>query len=209
MSVNFDHPVESLTWVEAAKFANAYSIKKKLKPTYIFSAEDPTQLVGINAPQENIYKAEGFRLATAAEYDYVLTAGGVYEVSFSPTTQEVAEYYELQKSALTFPVGYLFPHVFSGNTFYDLYGMQQFTHDAHDSEGQNDDENNFPMVIDPYRNFNVQRLGFNNKRIVRGSGYDILKWVKSKMEFGRSVQESRDRLPTVGVRLARTINPGS
>ena len=78
-----DHPVEDFTWWSVIVFANRLSEKYGLKPSYDLSGvkfkpgtsaesgtletEDPNADALINAPEGNIYLAEGYRLPTEAE----------------------------------------------------------------------------------------------------------------------------------------------
>ncbi|MCY4644340.1 MAG: SUMF1/EgtB/PvdO family nonheme iron enzyme, partial [Bacteriovoracales bacterium] len=68
-----DNPVENVGWWSALQFANRFSESRGLKPAYDLSVEGE---IRINAPKGDIYRAEGFRLPTEAEQEYILRAGG-------------------------------------------------------------------------------------------------------------------------------------
>lgn len=87
ISMRPDHPVETITWWSAAAFCNTLSQKAGLKPVYDFkdvtfhqetSAKEgnlaiDVGTVKINAPEGNIYLAEGYRLPTRIEFLHAIS----------------------------------------------------------------------------------------------------------------------------------------
>ncbi len=136
-----DHPVESVTWFSALVFANRLSEEHGLKPVYDFSAvkfkpvtsaEEGTLdniesgEIKINAPDGDYYQAEGYRLPTEAEHEYVRknlgTANGKYYFGDDETELKNHAWFDKNSNGMTHSVGELEPLIINGNKFYDLYG---------------------------------------------------------------------------------------
>jgi formylglycine-generating enzyme required for sulfatase activity len=79
-TMNGDHPVEQVSWYDAIAYCNALSAVKGLKPAYVIknirrssAGSIVSAYVWINGL--SIYKVEGFRLPTEAEWEYAARAG--------------------------------------------------------------------------------------------------------------------------------------
>jgi formylglycine-generating enzyme required for sulfatase activity len=135
-----DNPVENITWYSAIVFANRLSEKHGLKPTYDLSeikwvqgtsAENGTLQVEsgeikINAINGDYYLAEGYRLPTEAEQEYLLramgAANGKYYFGDSEVELKDHAWYGDNSDKQTHPVGQLRPLIINGKEFYDLLG---------------------------------------------------------------------------------------
>lgn len=123
-----DHPVENVTWWSAVIFANKLSEWAGLKPVYDLSevtftggtSAEQGDLVGnawkvkINAPQGNIYLAEGYRLPTKAEFFHVANHAKGDVLSHAWLVDNSKQH--------THAVAQLLPIVIDGKNFYDLIG---------------------------------------------------------------------------------------
>lgn len=127
-----DNPVELVNWWAALEFANRMSEKAGLKPAYDLSRirmksesdvkfgrliPESGELV-INAPEGNIYKAQGYRLPTDREIDFMLRhAVHSYGASLGEYTWNRSN-----SGETTHPVSQFAPVLVEGKPFYDLLG---------------------------------------------------------------------------------------
>ena len=201
-----DHPVESVTWWSVVEYANRLSIKKGLKPAYDLSgvrfksgtsAEAGTLSaesgeLKINAPGGDIYRAEGYRLPTEAEQEYVLRnlgkAKGNYH--FGDDVAQLKDYawFDKNSGGMTHPVAQLRPLTINGYDFYDLHGnVWEWSHDRKDE---------LKGGVDPQG----PRSGSN--RVVRGGSWSS--YAHYLRSAGRNSCDPGDRYDNVGFRLVRT-----
>ncbi|MCY4643016.1 MAG: formylglycine-generating enzyme family protein [Bacteriovoracales bacterium] len=136
-----DNPVEQVSWSSALVFANRLSEAHGLRPVYDLSkakwrhGQDRAEngdlemgdgTIGVNAPRGNYYKAQGFRLPTQEEQEYLLRAGGKEEgkYAFGDNENDLKEYawYAENADGQTHPVGKRRPIIIDGHKFYDLHG---------------------------------------------------------------------------------------
>ena len=147
-----DHPVESMTWWSVLVFANKLSEQYGLKPAYDLSkiiwkqgtraengtlqveSESEGKKIKINANggvydpyiKDIYYQAEGFRLPTEAEQEYMLraagTANGIYYFGDNEAELKDHAWYIDNSDDQTHLVAELKPLIIDGKEFYDLLG---------------------------------------------------------------------------------------
>jgi formylglycine-generating enzyme required for sulfatase activity len=196
-----NNPLESITWYSAAEFCNRMSISAGLEPTYDFSdvrfasgtrAENGTlsaeyqayKNIKINAQDENIYLAKGFRLPTLEESQNVIKAASNKSVLLN-----IEKHGWLYSNSLlqTHPVAELEPVVIAGQAIYDTIGnVWEWNHNSKGFYARSDTQS------DPRD---------NNKRCVSG-------WCwRSEDIFHPTVHSlyESDIARTVGFRPVRTL----
>ena len=201
-----NHPVSNVSWLSAVKYANRLSALKGLKPAYDLSgiifdentSEEKGNLravsgkVKINAPNGDIYQAEGFRLPTEAEYAFLLQFGGPPETTFpfGNNLYELKNYewhMENSKGSLQAVAG-LSPYTFNGHDFYDLIGnMSIWMHDI--------GWGNRPDGMNP-RGFYEGRNHVSRSASYFCTAHSMNSYIRS---------DSHEPSTTRGFRLARTI----
>ncbi len=205
---------------------NAYSVQKNLKPAYIFSGKAPWPLIGVDAPDGDIYQAEGYRLPTVAEFDYVLTQGGKFAISFFPSEDELEYFRKLSQLEDGFEVGEVFPMKFQNAIFFDLHGGTQWTNDSVLDTSWDQEVSHYKGVKTIFHNFfNRCRVpGFefqhvtnpeetntspnfkvSNSRRLRGELLPTTCVIKLGNMITASVYEVNDWRYKHGIRLARTL----
>lgn len=135
-----DNPVEQVTWWSVVAYANKLSEKNGLRPAYDLSglkfesgtrAENGTLKVEkgelkISAPSGNIYEAEGYRLPTEAEQEFLMRSGGIEDgmFHFGNDIAELKNYawYDGNSKRTTHPVAELKPVVIGDKIIFDLHG---------------------------------------------------------------------------------------
>lgn len=209
ISMQPDHPVENLTWWSAVVFANRLSEKMGLKPAYDLSnlkldghAEDGTLLapageIRILAPDGDIYRAEGYRLPTEAEQEYVLRNLGATKTEFPHglSLAELSDYgwNKLNSGGSTHAVGTTSKTLMvNGEEFHDLIGnTDEWSHDGYKARLFMGGEN--PAVF-PSRT--IDRI------LVGRSWYEF----PQQALFGlRSTRFPDGRSSGIGLRLVRTL----
>lgn len=194
-----DNPVEQITWWSSIVAANKLSEKHGLKPAYDTSGivwqKDTSAGRGtlrvesgelkINAPDQNIYLAEGYRLPTEAEQVNCLLLeqqqNGAFNLILRAWFSDNAKY-------TTHPVALLRPLLIGGGPIYDLAGNVL--------EWSQDWLGPMSGGVDP-----VWPMG-DSSRVARGGA-----WVNSALALGPHIRFSfgpRDRDATIGVRFVRT-----
>ncbi|MGE0762311.1 MAG: formylglycine-generating enzyme family protein [Bdellovibrionales bacterium] len=206
-----DNPLENATFWSKLIFANKISEKYGLKPAYDFSgvkwkdgtrAEDGTLKlesgqVKINASNEDYYLAEGFRLPTEAEQEYIMSALGRAKSTyfyFVDTEADLEDYawYSKNSDEKTHPVGTTAKSlIINGHEFHDVLGnVFEQGYDSWDS----DKWQWLPGGTNP--------LGKEGLvRIMRSGGWNSGPWVLTD----RVDVMPNDRIRFLGFRLVRTL----
>lgn len=104
-----NHPVESVSWEDSVKFANALSLALGLTPAFEGSDNDARLA----------WSSNGFRLPFEAEWEYAAKANTVFKYSGSDNIDEVAWYNETTNYEGTCPVGTKKPNAWG---LYDMSG---------------------------------------------------------------------------------------
>jgi formylglycine-generating enzyme required for sulfatase activity len=106
-----EHPVEMVSWFDAAAFCNELSKKEGLAPYYVIP----------NWNQVMVGRGEGYRLPTEAEWEYACRAGTQTRYSFGDDAAMLGEYawYHPDSKCQTWPVGRKRPNAWG---LYDMHG---------------------------------------------------------------------------------------
>ena len=133
-----NHAVVGVSWWEAIEFANKLSIQQGLKPVYNIG---PQGTVTINAPGEDIYQTEGFRLPLWEEIHHL----------DHKMSQVIGEENHDRKQALGWekhlPVYELAPQIIDGYEFYDIdVGLNEWTGDTKAEYGNGDPAERYIII---------------------------------------------------------------
>ena len=170
-------PVETVSWVEAVQFCNALSTQNNLQPCYEIPA-NPEKIT--SNPQAN-----GYRLPTEAEWEYVCKAGT--SGSRYGELNEIA-WFKVNSGGGTHEVGQKQPNAWG---LYDMLG------------------NVWEWTADVYLPDGYSRHARDNPRVESGSDRHVLRGGSFKSDItqarcgARAYGVPQDRLYSVGLRIVR------
>ena len=210
-----DFPKNNVSWWSVAEYANRLSIRHNLPPVYDFSEmtfdettspekgdwRAKTGKLKINAPEENIYLAKGYRLPTNAESTWLRYLS-------QPTNNDFGIYEWLRSGAPEMELhgvrekqGY----IIAGNPFYDIHGLlREFSNNwyhlkFHRLEGKNPQGAKEADEILVANQVNGQKTSYgSNDRLNRNN--------EIKYDATGAVRANSGS-PEVGFRLVRTVKP--
>ncbi|HEX5104969.1 MAG TPA: formylglycine-generating enzyme family protein, partial [Pirellulaceae bacterium] len=148
-----NHPVETVSWNDAAEFCAKLSQKEKLKPFYFRSSETVTPLDGT-----------GYRLPTEAEWESACRAGTTTRFWAGDEEQDLisADWYGRNSSGRTHAAGELKANPFGLS---DMHGnVWEWGQDSWDPSFDGKIEQN--VVVDPSGPFSA-----GSKRVFRGGNW--------------------------------------
>ena len=233
-----DYPVMAFTFWSALVFANKISELNNLKPVYDLSelmfkttddeAKDQLMVISgklkFNAPDNDITKAEGYRLPTAIEQLYVLTDRGrsegdyftgldnknIFNYAFIPENNPLIEHYACSVAEMP---GLLM----DGHYFYELYGnVSEVSNDVADLQPDSvrgPNHNKLKKLIASLKR-NGEDYGLNSlnarpelARSTRGGVYfdTTYNTVMPMTVRGCGFLETNTRAGQTGFRLVRTL----
>jgi formylglycine-generating enzyme required for sulfatase activity len=111
------HPMEQMTWADAAEYCNKRSIEEDLKPCYDLETSRCD------------FQADGYRLPTEAEWEYACRGGTSTTYSFGGDLRKLKDcaWYTENSSKKTHPVGKKKPNAWG---IYDMHGsVAEWCHD--------------------------------------------------------------------------------
>ncbi len=199
-----NHPVETMTWWSAIYFANELSKKHGLKPAYNFDHltwEEGTKaangtlnikigMVKINSVDGNIYNAEGYRLPTEAEQEYLLQKS-VEHMDYFNSNISTHAWLKSNSENQTHRVEESIPLFVDGNPISDLFGNV--------AEWSND-----WFKEDLTGGINPTGSATGGAKITRGSNWSSPVMYSHPTE--REQQAPHVPASTIGFRLVRTIH---
>lgn len=199
-------PVTNVTWWDAVRAANDLSTKRGLSPCYlpkncVDDASEGLACEGLENPEQNVQKCEGYRLLTRAEAEYAARAGtttAFYTGSItvqpdvncrSDPNLDLIAWYCSNSKAVVHHVNLLKPNGFG---LYDLLGnVGEHLNDA-------DTVASSPGGLNP-----ESMVGNAKERVTYGGDMRLPAFgSRAASRLGLPVQT---RSPFVGFRLARTL----
>ena len=187
-------PVDSLTWIDAVRFANALSASEGLALCY------NNEGTVIGGAAGNPYLCVGYRLPTEAEWEYACRAGSRTAYSFGSDSLQLGDYawYKANAGEKTHPVGQKLPNAWE---LYDMHGnVFEWVHDFY-----GDDYYSVSPDSDPHGPQTDPDPDGSFVKMVRGGSW----WhtaTHSRSSKRDVVARAFGGVSRLGFRLARTVN---
>jgi formylglycine-generating enzyme required for sulfatase activity len=181
--VGDDFPVQNMSWLDAAQFANALSAVEGLPACYEFDGERVTWHAD----------RDGYRLPTEAEWEYAARAGTTtaYWFGDDPAALPQHGWYETNSGGKTHKVRSLSPNPWG---LYDICGnVWEWVWDWYDT----------PYSTGPQRN--PRGPGAGTERVLRGGAFNF--WPDELQAASRSSLAPTSTVWNLGVRIARSALP--
>jgi formylglycine-generating enzyme required for sulfatase activity/tRNA A-37 threonylcarbamoyl transferase component Bud32 len=146
------HPVETVSWLDAVRFCNTLSERESLRPFYQIDGDD------VQVPD---WTGPGYRLPTEAEWEYACRAGSTTRYGFGDDERELSKYAWLggafEKG--THAAGQKQPNAFG---LYDMHGnVWEWCWDWYDAE-------HYKQML----NINLAGPSWGTVRVLRGGSFD-------------------------------------
>ncbi len=120
-------PVEQVSWYDAIVFCNKLSMMEKLEPAYSISGETDPEAWGAVPTSDDAawdavscdWNADGYRLPTEAEWEYVCRAGTTTTYNTGDTISDNTGWYKTNSNSRTHEVGKKSANAYG---LYDMHG---------------------------------------------------------------------------------------
>ena len=171
-----DYPANGVNFWTVLKFANKLSIQQRLTPVYDTSKLDfSVNLVGpngkmiINAPDEDIYQAEGYRLPTKEEIESIVQD---HDLLYDKSIRE---------SSWVAPVGEMPALMVDGYSFYDLHDNKAVSEWLYDDAGRGTNGDQQRLVLLKRKDFPlIQTMGIQAASSGNMTSFRLVRTIKNE-----------------------------
>jgi formylglycine-generating enzyme required for sulfatase activity len=182
-----DHPVDTISWLDAVRFCNLLSASDGLKPYYEIRPDGRVQERG----------GTGYRLPTEAEWEYACRAGSEASFHFGDEAEDLVRYawYQRNSESSTHSVGKLLPNGFG---LHDMHGnVWEWCWDWYAPYPSRSPGDGSPL-LDP------RGPAEGRERVLRGGSWNAD--IHQLRSAARNSYDPEEPLWYFGFRLARSLN---